>query len=182
MEFYTSGRQQRGIPSVSAVRPPHGTNNFPDCSNMCHEASGWGLIQSVGVGKGTVVLDDFDAAKAIFVFGQNPAPNHPRMMNALAQRRRARVPDSHLQQPQRGGARGFASPPEPGGAALTPAATHHQPPVPRQSLAATWRPFAAWRNTSPRRGGPPSIRLYRAAHRAHFDEYLAKVKATSGRR
>ena len=51
-----------------------GTNNFPDCSNMCHEASGSGLKRSIGVGKGTIRLDDFDHADAIFVFGQNPAP------------------------------------------------------------------------------------------------------------
>lgn len=57
------------------------TNNFPDCSNMCHEGSG--LKQSIGVGKGTVRLNDFDLADAIFVFGQNPGTNHPRMLHSL---------------------------------------------------------------------------------------------------
>ena len=84
MEFYTSGRASNEASYLYQLFGRlYGTNNFPDCSNMCHEASGVGLIQSVGIGKGTVVLDDFDAAKAIFVFGQNPGTNHPRMMNAL---------------------------------------------------------------------------------------------------
>ena len=61
----------------------YGTNNFPDCSNMCHEASGVALAQSVGVGKGTVTFDDFEHADAIFVWGQNPGTNHPRMLEPL---------------------------------------------------------------------------------------------------
>jgi len=61
----------------------YGTNNFPDCSNMCHEASGVALGQSVGVGKGTVTFDDFEHADAIFVWGQNPGTNHPRMLEPL---------------------------------------------------------------------------------------------------
>jgi len=61
----------------------YGTNNFPDCSNMSHEASGVALAQSVGVGKGTVTFDDFEHADAIFVWGQNPGTNHPRMLEPL---------------------------------------------------------------------------------------------------
>ena len=53
----------------------YGTNNFPDCSNMCHEATSVGLPESLGVGKGTVTLEDFDHADAIFIFGQNPGTN-----------------------------------------------------------------------------------------------------------
>lgn len=70
-----------------------GTSNFPDCSNMCHEASGVGLKQSIGVGKGTIRIDDFEKADAIFVFGQNPGTNHPRMLHSLknAARRGARI-------------------------------------------------------------------------------------------
>ncbi len=60
-----------------------GTNNLPDCSNMCHESSGVGLGETIGVGKGTVSLDDFTLADAIFVIGQNPGTNHPRMLSAL---------------------------------------------------------------------------------------------------
>ncbi|PKF76378.1 CbbBc protein [Vibrio sp. vnigr-6D03] len=83
-EFYTSGRASNEAAFLYQlfVRA-YGTNNFPDCSNMCHEASGVALKQSIGVGKGTVTLDDFDHADAIFVFGQNPGTNHPRMLDTL---------------------------------------------------------------------------------------------------
>lgn len=83
-EFYTSGRASNEAAFLYQLfGRSFGTNNFPDCSNMCHEASGVALNESIGIGKGTVVLDDFDYADAIFVFGQNPGTNHPRMMNAL---------------------------------------------------------------------------------------------------
>jgi anaerobic selenocysteine-containing dehydrogenase len=60
-----------------------GTNNFPDCSNMCHEATSLGLAESIGIGKGTVLLEDFDTTDPIFVIGQNPGTNSPRMMATL---------------------------------------------------------------------------------------------------
>ena len=83
-EFYTSGRASNEASFLYQLFGRlFGTNNFPDCSNMCHEASGVALNESIGIGKGTVLLDDFDHADAIFVFGQNPGTNHPRMMNAL---------------------------------------------------------------------------------------------------
>ena len=83
-EFYTSGRASNEAAYLYQlfVRA-YGTNNFPDCSNMCHEASGVALSQSVGVGKGTVTFDDFEHADAIFVLGQNPGTNHPRMLEPL---------------------------------------------------------------------------------------------------
>lgn len=83
-EFYTSGRASNEAAFLYQLfGRMYGTNNFPDCSNMCHEASGVALTESIGIGKGTVVLEDFEHADAIFVFGQNPGTNHPRMMNAL---------------------------------------------------------------------------------------------------
>jgi len=83
-EFYTSGRASNEAAYLYQlfVRA-FGTNNFPDCSNMCHEASGVALSQSVGVGKGSVTFDDFEHADAIFVLGQNPGTNHPRMLEPL---------------------------------------------------------------------------------------------------
>ena len=60
-----------------------GTNNLPDCSNMCHESSGTGLAETVGIGKGSVTLEDLHQAEVILVVGQNPGTNHPRMLNAL---------------------------------------------------------------------------------------------------
>ena len=94
VEFYTSGRASNEAAFLYQlfVRA-YGTNNFPDCSNMCHEASGVALKQSVGVGKGTVLLEDFEMADAIFVVGQNPGTNHPRMLGDL---RRAAERGAHI--------------------------------------------------------------------------------------
>ncbi|BES70127.1 FdhF/YdeP family oxidoreductase [Marinobacter nanhaiticus D15-8W] len=85
-EFYTSGRASNEAAFLYQlfVRA-FGTNNFPDCSNMCHEASGVGLSQTIGTGKGTVTFDDFAEADAIFIFGQNPGTNHPRMLAPLSE-------------------------------------------------------------------------------------------------
>jgi molybdopterin-dependent oxidoreductase alpha subunit len=83
-EFYTSGRASNEAAFLYQLFVRlYGTNNFPDCSNMCHEASGVALRQAIGVGKGTVRLDDFEKADAIFVIGQNPGTNHPRMLSDL---------------------------------------------------------------------------------------------------
>jgi molybdopterin-dependent oxidoreductase alpha subunit len=83
-EFYTSGRASNEAAFLYQlfVRE-YGTNNFPDCSNMCHEATSVGLPVSIGVGKGTVTLEDFDHADAVFCIGHNPGTNHPRMLNTL---------------------------------------------------------------------------------------------------
>ncbi|WP_442580874.1 FdhF/YdeP family oxidoreductase [Mesorhizobium sp. ASY16-5R] len=93
-EFYTSGRTSNEAAFLYQlfVRE-YGTNNFPDCSNMCHEATSVGLPLSIGVGKGTVLLDDFDKTDCIFIFGQNPGTNSPRMMTSLrnASRRGATI-------------------------------------------------------------------------------------------
>ena len=82
--FYTSGRASNEAAFLYQlfVRE-YGTNNFPDCSNMCHEPSGAAMRPQIGVGKGTVTLDDFEKADAIFIFGQNPGTNHPRMLGEL---------------------------------------------------------------------------------------------------
>jgi molybdopterin-dependent oxidoreductase alpha subunit len=93
-EFYTSGRASNEAAFLFQVfAREFGTNNFPDCSNMCHEPTSVGLPQSIGVGKGTVLLEDFDLADAIFIIGQNPGTNSPRMMTSLreASRRGARI-------------------------------------------------------------------------------------------
>ena len=93
-EFYTSGRASNEAAFLyqTFVRL-YGTNNFPDCSNMCHEASGVALTEAIGIGKGTVQLEDFEKADLIFVVGQNPGTNHPRMLADLrrATERGARV-------------------------------------------------------------------------------------------
>ena len=93
-EFYTSGRTSNEAAFLYQLfGREYGTNNFPDCSNMCHEATSVGLPLSLGVGKGTVLLDDFDTTDCIFIFGQNPGTNSPRMMTSLrdASRRGASI-------------------------------------------------------------------------------------------
>jgi molybdopterin-dependent oxidoreductase alpha subunit len=93
--FYTSGRASNEAAfSYQLLARRLGTNNLPDCSNMCHESSGAALGQTLGIGKGLVTIDDIsDHAELIVVVGQNPGTNHPRMLTALeeAKRRGARI-------------------------------------------------------------------------------------------
>ncbi|WP_374356852.1 FdhF/YdeP family oxidoreductase, partial [Chitinimonas sp.] len=92
--FYNSGRTSNEAAFLYQLFVRQfGSNNLPDCSNMCHEPSGAGMREQIGVGKGTVTLDDFDDAEAIFIFGQNPGTNHPRMLGTLrdATRRGCRI-------------------------------------------------------------------------------------------
>ncbi|HXQ81300.1 MAG TPA: FdhF/YdeP family oxidoreductase [Opitutaceae bacterium] len=87
--FYTSGRTSNEAAFLYQLfARAFGTNNLPDCSNMCHESSGAALGPTIGVGKGCVKLSDFEKADAIFVIGQNPGTNHPRMLTALQAARR----------------------------------------------------------------------------------------------
>ena len=82
--FYTSGRASNEAAFLYRLFVRQfGTNNLPDCSNMCHESSGTGLTESIGIGKASVRIEDFEHADAIFVIGQNPGTNHPRMLTEL---------------------------------------------------------------------------------------------------
>jgi molybdopterin-dependent oxidoreductase alpha subunit len=92
--FYTSGRTSNEAAFLYQLFVRQfGTNNLPDCSNMCHESSGTGMKETLGFGKGTVTLEDFNHTDAIFVVGQNPGTNHPRMMTTLmlAKRRGCKI-------------------------------------------------------------------------------------------
>jgi molybdopterin-dependent oxidoreductase alpha subunit len=92
-EFYTSGRASNEAAYLFQLfAREFGTNNFPDCSNMCHEATSVGLPQSIGIGKGTVSLEDFDHTDLILSIGHNPGTNHPRMMGTLHEAARRKVP------------------------------------------------------------------------------------------
>ena len=92
-EFYTSGRTPNEAAFLYSIFVREfGTNNFPDCSNMCHEPTSRGLPPAIGVGKGTVVMEDFGHAEAIFVIGQNSGTNAPRMMTSLVEARKRGVP------------------------------------------------------------------------------------------
>jgi molybdopterin-dependent oxidoreductase alpha subunit len=93
-EFYTSGRASNEAAFLYQLFARNfGTNNFPDCSNMCHEATSVGLPKSIGVGKATVTIEDYDHADLILSLGHNPGTNHPRMMATLrdAARRGAKI-------------------------------------------------------------------------------------------
>jgi molybdopterin-dependent oxidoreductase alpha subunit len=92
-EFYTSGRTSNEAAFLYQIfAREFGTNNFPDCSNMCHEATSVGLPQSIGIGKGTVSLDDFDHCELVISIGHNPGTNHPRMMGTLHEVARRKAP------------------------------------------------------------------------------------------
>lgn len=82
--FYTSGRiMNEPAYLYQLFGRAFGTNNLPDCSNMCHEATGAGMAPAIGIGKSTISYDDFGKADLVIVMGQNPGTNHPRMLNAL---------------------------------------------------------------------------------------------------
>jgi molybdopterin-dependent oxidoreductase alpha subunit len=122
-EFYTSGRSSNESAFLYQLMVrAFGTNNFPDCSNMCHEATSVGLPQSIGVGKGTVTLEDFDHADAIFCIGHNPGTNHPRMLSTLSAAARRGVPIVVANPLKERGLERFKSPQHPS-EMLTPAST-----------------------------------------------------------
>ena len=84
--FYTSGRTSNEAAFLYQLFVRQfGTNNLPDCSNMCHESSGSALSETLGIGKGSVTLNDFNHADLVIVMGQNPGTNHPRMLTALSE-------------------------------------------------------------------------------------------------
>ncbi|MGA0601103.1 FdhF/YdeP family oxidoreductase [Caulobacter sp. KR2-114] len=114
VEFYTSGRASNEAAFLyqTFVRE-FGTNNFPDCSNMCHEATSVGLPVSIGVGKGTVTLEDFDACDAIFCIGHNPGTNHPRMLTTLRAASKRGVPIVVFNPLRERGLERFAAPQDP---------------------------------------------------------------------
>ncbi len=114
MEFYTSGRASNEAAFLyQLLARAYGTNNFPDCSNMCHEATSVGLPQSIGVGKGTVTLEDFDQADAVFCIGHNPGTNHPRMLGTLREVSRRGAPIIVVNPMRERGLERFQDPQEP---------------------------------------------------------------------
>ncbi len=111
--FYTSGRtvNEAAFLYQLFVRM-YGTNNLPDCSNMCHESSGAAMMASVGVGKGTVTLEDIRKADVLLVVGQNPGTNHPRMLSALQEAVREGAEIVAINPMKEAGLVGFAHPQE----------------------------------------------------------------------
>ena len=113
-EFYTSGRASNEAAFLYQIFVrEYGSNNFPDCSNMCHEATSVGLPQSIGVGKGTVLLEDFDRCDAVFCIGHNPGTNHPRMLGTLREVAKRGVPIVAINPLPERGLQRFTSPQDP---------------------------------------------------------------------
>lgn len=111
--FYTSGRTSNEAAFLYQLFiRQFGTNNLPDCSNMCHESSGMALIPTVGIGKGTVTLEDFQHAEVILILGQNPGTNHPRMLSVLQEARRAGARIVAINPLKEAGLLAFANPQE----------------------------------------------------------------------
>ncbi|WP_269540350.1 FdhF/YdeP family oxidoreductase [Cerasicoccus fimbriatus] len=126
--FYTSGRASNEAAFLYQLFARHfGTNNLPDCSNMCHESSGVALGSTIGIGKGTVKLEDFYEADVVLIFGQNPGTNHPRMLSALQQCVRNGGKVVAVNPLKEAGLLGFSHPQEVKGmlGARTPLASHY---------------------------------------------------------
>lgn len=114
--FYTSGRASNEAAFLyQMVARAFGTNNLPDCSNMCHESSGEALKTAIGIGKGTVTLDDLVQADVILCVGQNPGTNHPRMLATLEQAVEHGAKVVAINPLKEAGLIGFAHPQKPSG-------------------------------------------------------------------
>ncbi|WP_120994260.1 FdhF/YdeP family oxidoreductase [Stutzerimonas urumqiensis] len=185
-EFYTSGRTSNEAAFLYQlfVRAL-GTNNFPDCSNMCHEASGVALGASIGVGKGTVTFDDFAQADAIFVLGQNPGTNHPRMLEPLreAVRRGAQVVCFNPLKER--GLERFQHPQHllemlaDGSAPLNTAFFRPALGGDQAALRGMAKYLLQWEREAQAAGGMPVFdHAFIAAHTEGIDDYLAAVDAT----
>ncbi len=112
--FYTSGRLSNEASFVYQLFVREfGTNNFPDCSNMCHETSGYALLRTIGVGKGTVKLHDFYDTDIIMIVGQNPGTNSPRMLSALEKGKKNGAKIIAVNPLPEAGLMGFRNPQEP---------------------------------------------------------------------
>ena len=154
--FYTSGRTANETAFVYQlfVRA-FGTNNLPDCSNMCHESTGTAMLADVGIGKSTIAYDDFAKADLIIVMGQNPGTNHPRMLTALRGRQAARRDDRRASTRCRRRACARYKNPQDGRAGSSAAAPTWPTSSCRSAAAATWRCCSGSRGGSWRRRTAP---------------------------
>ncbi|ASK35403.1 CbbBc protein [Alcanivorax sp. N3-2A] len=188
--FYTSGRASNEVAYLYQlfVRA-FGTNNFPDCSNMCHEASGVALGESIGTGKGTVTFADFAKADALFLFGQNPGTNHPRMLEPIrdAVKRGAQV--AVFNPLKERGLERFQAPQDPLEMltqSASPLNTAYFRPALGGDMAAV-RGMVKWllhwdREALAGNGAPVFDHAFIAEHTDGMDDYLAEVDATSWER
>jgi molybdopterin-dependent oxidoreductase alpha subunit len=186
-EFYTSGRSSNEAAFLYQLfAREFGTNNFPDCSNMCHEATSVGLPESIGVGKGTVTLEDFDHSDAVFCIGHNPGTNHPRMLTTLREVAKRGAPIIVINPLRERGLERFTSPQHPlemltlGSTPI--ASTYYLVKVGGDIavLKGIMKTVVALDAKSLAEGGPGVIdRAFIANHTTGIDELLADLDATS---
>jgi molybdopterin-dependent oxidoreductase alpha subunit len=186
-EFYTSGRTSNEAAFLYQlfVRE-YGTNNFPDCSNMCHEATSVGLPESIGVGKGTVTLKDFDYSDCIFCIGHNPGTNHPRMLTTLREASKRGVPIIAINPLRERGLERFTAPQNPLEMLTlgsTPIASSYYLVKVGGDIAVLkgmMKTLIALDTKSLSEGGPGVLdREFIAAHTSGIDALLSDIEATS---
>jgi len=179
--FYTSGKAGNESAYVfQLLARLYGTNNLPDCSNMCHEASGVALNAALGTGKGSVRLEDFEQAEAIFVFGQNPGTNHPRMLGVLREAAERGATIVSFNTLKERGLEKFADPQKPfemlhnGSHRIS---SHYFRPKLGGDMAVV-RGMAKALLARDAAGEDVLDRAFLANHTAHFEAYRARVEAT----
>ncbi len=180
--FYTSGRTSNEAAFLYQLfAREFGTNNLPDCSNMCHESSGAALGEVLGVGKGTVSLEDFDHAEAIFVIGQNPGTNHPRMLTTLEAAARRGCQIVSINPLEEAGLVRFKHPQRPLDLVSrgAPIATLHLPVRINGDVAALAGMMKAMLEEEDHRPGEVFDQVFIAQHTSGFDEFVANLRAAS---
>jgi molybdopterin-dependent oxidoreductase alpha subunit len=184
--FYTSGRTSNEAAYLYQLLVRMlGTNNLPDCSNLCHESSGVGLRRTIGVGKGTVQLEDFEKADAIFVIGQNPGTNHPRMLSALQAARRRGAEIVAINPLRERGLESFIHPQEAAATVTgqgTPIATCYLQPLPGSDVAVLTGMMKHLLEVEKTAPGRVLDHGFLRAHTVGLDELLADLNAASWER
>lgn len=180
--FYTSGRTVNEAAFLYAVfARMFGTNNLPDCSNMCHESSGTALSQSIGVGKGTVTMTDLENADVILIAGQNPGTNHPRMLTTLQAAVRKGAEIVAINPMKEAGLVGFSHPQEIIGmlGGSTPLASRYLRVAINGDMALFRGLSKALLAAEKKTPGEVIARDFIKEHTAGFDDFVKEVEATT---
>ncbi|MBX6766033.1 MAG: FdhF/YdeP family oxidoreductase, partial [Actinomadura rubrobrunea] len=175
--FYTSGRTSNEAAfAYQLFARAFGTNNLPDCSNMCHESSGAALTETIGVGKGSVLLEDLHRADLVFVVGQNPGTNHPRMLSALEKAKKAGARIVAVNPLPEAGLMRFKNPQRPSGVVGRGTALADR--FLQIRLNGDLALFQALNRMLLESDAPNAVdRAFIAAHTTGFEEFAAHVKA-----
>lgn len=181
--FYTSGRTSNEAAFLwQLLARRFGTNNLPDCANLCHESSGVALTQTIGVGKGSVQLEDIEKADAIFILGQNPGTNHPRMLSAIMNARRRGCEVVAINPLRERGLESFVHPQEPLNTVLdrgTSMSTVYLRPLPGSDVAVLKGIMKRVLELDRAAGGGVIDHAFVESHTKGFDSFVADLDATS---